>query len=92
MARMSADQVRLRVALRLLGELYADVTADFDKGTFVVKCEKAEGKDVICEVGIIFEEDGSGCKIRVQCEDEAQGICIRNCLRQLADATMPISI
>ena len=89
---LTSNEIRLRVARKLLLDLYADVTADLSTGSFVINCEKVDGKDVVCEVNITFDEDGQGCKIRVQCEDETQGMGIRNCLRQMADATAPINI
>ena len=46
--------------------------------------------DVTCYVTLNFQDDG--CEIRVECEEERQGMMVQDCLRQVAGAMQPVKV
>jgi len=89
----SPKEVRLRMAKKLLDDLFKDVEADMEKGIFTVKCEvNKEKEDVVCVVTLEFSEDNSGCRVSVDCADEQQGGLVKDCIMQLGKATAPFKV
>ena len=92
-SEMTPNEVRLRMANKLLKSQFSKVDVDYDLGTYVITCECAADKsEVRCDVSIDFDEENDGCVIRVQCDDEGQGGAVRECLRQLATAAAPLHV
>ncbi|GMH93832.1 hypothetical protein TrVE_jg1883 [Triparma verrucosa] len=56
------------------------------------KMDVEEKKTVECFVTVRFEEDGSGCSVRVECEEGEQGRLVQDSLKQLATAMQPIDL
>ena len=91
----SINEKRLRIAKQLLEEQFSDVSADIEKGTFIIRVSsnakneetrEIESKVVICGVKIVFN-DKLGCELRVRCADEKVGGNVKQCLCLLAAVT-----